>query len=305
MGSERIGEVLRFRMALPPVASLAHLHALSRSSTATERELARLVAEGKVRKVTIPGRGKGGAAVGDGVVVTEDWKARVRETSDLDDELKEKYATLLSAYPASRTAPTHGLSDPEVKELVAAGFLTSPAALSAGPGNLFAAPGTSSLLNISTAGTRAPTGSHAAIGGQGAVHDSGGGGSTLATQNNRPSNIQPGREMTFALPSTGAYLRLLTEARAHLLYLLKTLSPRFKEATLEMLKEQWEGNVLGDAASRAKRARGEWHGVLPGKTKKWRDFYGLEFDWILAECIGSGVMELFDTGTVGTAVRAR
>lgn len=74
---------------------------------------------------------------------------------------------------------------------------------------------------------------------------------------------------------------------------------------MEMLKEKWEGNVLGDAASRAKRARGEWNGVLPGKTKKWREFYGLEFEWVLAECVGSGTMELFDTGAVGTAVRAR
>ena len=305
MNSERIGQVLRFRMALPPIVSLAHLHALSKSSTATERELARLVAQGVLRKVTIPGRGKGGAPVGDGVVVVEDWKDRLQKEETLAAEIKEKYLALMTAHPGSPTMPTQAFTNEEIRQLVQHSFLTSPAALSSGPGNLFASPGTSSLLSISSAGTKAPTGSIAAVGGMGAIHESGGGGSTLATQNDRPSQNRPGQQMTFALPGTGAYLKLLTSAREHLFYLLKQLSPRFKEATMEMLKEKWEGNVLGDAASRAKRARGEWNGVLPGKTKKWREFYGLEFEWVLAECVGSGTMELFDTGAVGTAVRAR
>ena len=305
MSSERIGEVLRFRMGLPPVVSLAHLHAMSASSTQTERELARLLAQGVVRKVTIPGRGKGGAALGDGVVVVEDWKNRIRDETCIDDEVKEKYMALMDAQPASSTTPTSLLTSDEVRQLVTTGYLTSPAALSSGPGNLFAAPGTSSLLNISGAGSKAFTGTLAAIGGQGAIHESGGGGSTLATRENRPSYDKLTQQMTFSLPNTGAYLKLLTEARLHLPNLLKQLSPRHKEATIHLLKEKWEGNTLNDAASVAKRARGEWGGVLPGKTKKWRDFYGMEFDWVLAECVGSGLMELFDTGVVGAAVRAR
>ena len=110
--------------------------------------------------------------------------------------------------------------------------------------------------------------------------------------------------MTFSLPSTGVYLKLLTSARLHLLALLKQISPRYKEATMELLKEKWDGNIPNDAASRAKRARGEWTGVLPGKTKKWKDFYGLEFEWVLEECVGSGLAEIFDTGSVGIGVRA-
>ncbi|TKA27825.1 hypothetical protein B0A50_04926 [Salinomyces thailandicus] len=305
MNSDRIGEVLRYRTALPPVVSLAHLHALSRSSTQTEREMARLVALGVVRKVTIPGRGKGGAAVGDGVVIMQDWKDRLRTEDGVSDEVKEKYSTLMNVHPTSPTVPTSSLTRDEVRQLTTHGFLTSPSALSSSLSDLFAAPGTSSLLNISSAGTKAPTGSMAAIGGLGAVHESGGGGSTLATRDNRPSHDKLSQEMSLALPGMGAYLKLLTEARLDLLHQLRNISPRFKEATLDTLKEKWEGNVLGDAASTAKRARGEWSGVLPGKTKKWRDFYGLEFEWVLAECVGSGAMELFDTGAVGTAVRAR
>lgn len=305
MNSERISEVLRFRRALPPIVSLANLHALSRSSTETERELARLIAMGQVRKVTIPGRGRGGAAVGDGVVLVEDWARRVNAESGLDDEVKEKYTNLLQAHRASATAPMTSFSDAQERALVNSGFLTSPTALSASLGDLFAAPDTSnSLATVSSAGSRAATGTLAAVGGYGAIQDSGGGGSMLATKDTRPVRGKE-REMTFSLPGMGVYLKLLVSARQHLLHLLKTLSPKYREATLEMLKEKWEGNTPGDAISRLKRERGEWSGVLPGKTKRWREFYGMRFECVLAECVGSGLVELFDTGSVGMAVRGR
>lgn len=310
MGSERISEVLRFRKNLPPIVTLAHLHAVSRSSTATERELARLVAEGKVRKITVPGRGRGGAAVGDGVVLVEDWINRVKEEESLDEALKGKYIALLSTptHRASPTTPTSSLSDAEERALVNAGFLTSPTALSASLGDLFMPPGTSnSLSSLSSAGSRAATGTLAAIGGAGAVHDSGGSGSTLATRNNRPSDLIRGkeREMTFALPGTGIYLKLLVAARQHLLQILKSISPRHREATMEILREKWEGNTPNDPVNRLKRERGEWGGVLPGKTRRWREFYGMRFECVLAECVGGGLVELFDTGAVGLAVRGR
>ena len=261
MGSERTSEVLRFRKALPPIVTLAHLHAISRSSTATERELARLVAEGKVRKITVPGRGRGGAAVGDGVVLVEDWIKRIREEEALDEELREKYIALLSAHRASATTPTGSLSDVEERHLVNTGFLTSPNALTAMLGDLFLPPGSSSsLATVSSAGSRAATGTLAAVGGAGAVHESGGSGNTLTSRNNRPSDTIKGREreMTFALPGTGIYLKLLVAARQHLLHILKSISPRHREATMEILKEKWEGNTPNDPLNRLKRERGEW-----------------------------------------------
>jgi hypothetical protein len=307
MGSERTSEVLRFRKALPPIVTLAHLHAISRSSTDTERELARLVAEGKVRKITVPGRGRGGAAVGDGVVLVEDWVRCIREEEALDEELKEKYIALLAAHRASPTTPTGSLSDIEERQLVNTGFLTSPNALTAMLGDLFLPPGSSSsLATVSSAGSRAATGTLAAVGGAGAVHESGGSGNTLTTRDNRPSNIRgKQREMTFALPGTGIYLKLLVSARQHLLHILKTISPRHREATIEILREKWEGNTPSDPLNRLKRERGEWGGVLPGKTKRWREFYGMRFECVLAECVGGGLVELFDTGAVGMAVRGR
>ena len=304
MGSERTSEVLRFRKAMPPIVTLAHLHAISRSSTETERELARLVAEGKVRKITIPGRGRGGAAVGDGIVLVEDWVQRVRDDEALDAEVKEKYISLLLTHRTSPTTPTSSLSDSEERDLVNAGYLTSPNALSSMLGDLFMPPGSSnSLASVSSAGSRAATGTLAAVGGAGAVHDSGGSGSRGIRSSGLASSKQ--REMTFAMPGTGIYLKLLVAARQHFLHILKSISPRHREATMEILKDKWEGNTPNDPVNRLKRERGEWAGVLPGKTKRWREFYGMRFECVLAECVGAGLVELFDTGAVGMAVRGR
>lgn len=107
---------------------------------------------------------------------------------------------------------------------------------------------------------------------------------------------------TFSLPNTGAHTKLLVDARVHLLSLLKR--SRYKEAPLELLKQRWEGGIVGkEAVVEGKKARGEFAGVLPGRTKKWRQFYGLRFEWILGECVGAGLVELFETGSVGRAAR--
>jgi len=305
MSSTRVAETLQFRRALPPVVSIAHLHALSSSTTRTERELALLMARGVIRKIVIPGRGKGGAAVGEGVALVEEWKQRLRQDDSVDGATKEKYMSLMDAHRTSPTIPIATLSPKEVRSLVVAGFLTNPAALTSSLGALFTQPTGSTLHNVSQAGHSAATGTLAAIGGYGAVHDNGGGGSTLATSDRRrlPGSAQ--QEMTLALPATGAYLNLLVTARAHLLFLLRQLSPRHREALRSHLKEKWDGNTPTDDVSLAKRARGEFHGVLPGRTKHWREFHGLEFDWVLAECVGSGLVELFNTGSVGVGVRVR
>jgi hypothetical protein len=305
MSSTRIAELLQFRRALPPIVSVAHLHALSSSTTRTERELALLTARGVIRKIVIPGRGKGGAAVGEGVALVEDWKQRLREESSIEDETKKKYFFLMDANPTSSTVPIATLSPKEVRSLVVAGFLTNPAALTSSLGALFTQPTGSSLHKVASAGHSAATGTLAAVGGFGAVHDNGGGGSTLATSDRRRLPPSTQQEMTLALPSTGAYLNLLVTARAHLLHLLRQLSPRHKEALRSHLKEKWDGNTPADAVSVAKRARGEFFGVLSGKTKHWREFHGLEFDWVLAECVGSGLVELFNTSSVGVGVRTR
>ncbi|KXS93626.1 hypothetical protein AC578_783 [Pseudocercospora eumusae] len=304
MNSKQIGECLQFRQRLPPVVSLAHLHALSPSSTETDRELARLAAEGKARRISIPGRGKGGSSVGEAVVLVEDWKNMVRREESIEEETKQKYMALLDAHPTERSAPIASLSQDEKRSLVGAGFLANPGALTTSHSSSFARPTGGSEGSIANAGSSAATGSLGAVGGYAAIQDSGGGGSMLATKDSRLSAATLRTEvMMFSLPFMGAYLKLITEARAHLLFLLKQLSPRYKEATWNMLMEKWNGNVPNDSASKAKRLRGEWTGVLPGQTRKFRQFHGLDGEWLLAECVGTGDIQLFETGSVGLAIR--
>lgn len=105
-----------------------------------------------------------------------------------------------------------------------------------------------------------------------------------------------------SLPNTGPYLRLLGAGRTHLLTILKKSSSR--EVPLSLLQDRWNGAVETETGSSvAKRMRGEFTGVLPGRTKKWKDLYGMKFRWVLEEAIGAGLIELFDTGSVGPGVR--
>jgi hypothetical protein len=100
------------------------------------------------------------------------------------------------------------------------------------------------------------------------------------------------------------HIKLLVDARNHLLSILK--KSKFKEAPLDVLRERWDGGVVGGGNAEReerKKARREFVGVLPGRTKKWKQFYGMRFEWVLEECLGAGLVELFETGSVGRAVR--
>ena len=303
MNSVRIAEVLNFRRNLPPIVSLAHLHALSESTTVIEREIAQLIQAGTVRKMAVFGRGRGGSAIGEGLVLVEEWEKLVRADVGLDDTLKQKYINHLRDRATSATIPAFEYESEEASQLVSAGYFTSTSALACDT-ELLSRPGAFSLgtsSSVATAGSNAATGTLAAIGGGGAVHGRGGGGGGLVSS--RSQNRAKG-DLTFSLPSMGTYLRLLTDARTHLVQVLTKSSPKYKEASRDMLRERWSGGVPAeDPASRAKRARGEWVGILPGKTKKWKSFYGMTFSWILEECLGSGVVECFNTGSVGLGVR--
>lgn len=100
----------------------------------------------------------------------------------------------------------------------------------------------------------------------------------------------------------GTHIKLLVAARNHILALLK--KTKYKEMPLHVLAERWDGGVAAnDVKAERKKLRGEFAGVLPGKTKKWKVFYGMRFEWALEECVGAGLVELFETGSVGRAVR--
>lgn len=91
--SVRIAEILNFRKSLPPTATVAHVHAMTTSPTATEREIAELVKGGVVRRTVIPGRGAGGSSIGDGLVLFKDIEGQVKETKGLGASLAGRFFT--------------------------------------------------------------------------------------------------------------------------------------------------------------------------------------------------------------------
>ena len=154
----------------------------------------------------------------------------------------------------------------------------------------------------------------AAAGGKTAIYDAGGRGGVRRTSS--PSVNVCGLESGFeseplvdeagnynlSLPNTGPYLKLVTTARTHLVSLITKSKSR--EMPLYLLRERWDGGVSADGpAVRAKKYRREFTGVLPSRTRKWKQFYGLSFDWIVAECLGAGLLEVFETKSVGLAAR--
>lgn len=299
MNSTRIAEVLNFRRCLPPIVTVAHVHALTRSPTTTEREIAELVQHGIIRKITIPGRGAGGTALGEGLVLVNSWMQAVLNTPGLCDSLKSKYNELLTKHSTSSKISGELFTTDEASALMRSGLLTSITT----PGSSaerYLRPGAATLgtlASLASAGSKAASGSVRAVGGTDAIHIPGGGDRTVQLAHRH--GCRASGDFAFSLPSTGPYLRLLTEARAHLMSLLSRT--KYREAPKDLLKERWDGGVLTEA--RAKRSSAP-SGVLPGRTKKWKHFFGLRFDWVLEECLGAGLVEVFDTGSVGHAVRA-
>lgn len=95
MNSTRIAEVLNFRKCLPPMVTLAHIHALIGSPTTVEREIAELILAGLIRKTVVPGRGTGASSISEGLILSKDLKALVKEIDGLDKIVKGKGRLLL------------------------------------------------------------------------------------------------------------------------------------------------------------------------------------------------------------------
>jgi hypothetical protein len=139
-----------------------------------------------------------------------------------------------------------------------------------------------------------------AVGGAGALHEAGGSGAGRGGGPAIDLVSGPG-DLSLAVPGHGTYLKLVSAALEHLVSILE--KSQFREAPESALREKWDGGIASDAAGLAKRSRGEFVGILPGRTRKWKEFYGLSFDWILQEAVGTGLVEVFETRSVGRGVR--
>jgi hypothetical protein len=293
MSSTRIAEVLNYRRNLPPIVTVSHIHALSKSNTVADREIVELCKAGIVRRAVIPNRGAGSDNVGDGIVLMKEWVDLVRSHPELDEKAKETYISILQTRPASVTVPATELSSTEPGQLSSTGFLTSVTVTRDDDVQRFSRVigQTGKSSSLLAAASREASGSLAAVGGSYGGHQF------------YASSINTANNYNLALPNTGPFLKLTVAARQHLVNLLKK-SSKYHQAPLYLLKERWDGGIAADdSATAAKKIRGEFIGVLPGKTMKWRKFYGLNFEWVLEECVGAGLMECFETGSVGLGVR--
>jgi len=299
MNSVRIAEVLNFQRNLPSIVSLAHVHALLAASSKTEREISALQSTGKIRKVKVVGRGNDISGVSEVLITTDDLQALLHR-SGISPEVVTHFCNVLRRYPRAASIPAQDLDPSYATELTRKGFLVSSSL--SGSRNLSLAG--SSLVAVPRI-SRAASGTSNAVGGDAVFEELGGVGSAKRPKprgNNHPSHMQ-GSEFALSVPNIGPYLRLLSAGRMHLLELLG--KSKYKEAPLYLLQERWDGAVDADTrVSTAKRVRGEFSAVLPSKTKKWKDLYGLNFDWALEECLGAGLIELFETRSVGLGVRA-
>ncbi|KAK0657213.1 serine-threonine protein kinase 19-domain-containing protein [Cercophora newfieldiana] len=275
----KIASILTFRDALPPVVTTSHIATLMPSPTAAERAIAGMVREGRARRVVVPRRD----GIGELLVLSEDSEGMVRGAKGLDGGTKEGFLKWLRG----------------MDELVRAGFLT---AVNEGGGQtgLYARPAERHAMLSLEMVSRASAGTMEAVGGEGALYAAGGTGARMGGRGGGNGGGTGG--LRCAVPGGGAFLKLVSGALEHLTVLLERA--RYREMPESDLREKWDGGIAGDKeAFLAKKNRGEFSGILPGRTKKWKDFYGVSFDWVLREAVGSGVVEVFETHTVGRGVR--
>ena len=283
--STRTTELLNYRLTMPPIVTVGHLHAVLNAPTRTEREAAELLARGVVRRVRIDRRGGQGEAL----IETSHLEDMIRSTgSGLSDEARDGFTTFLRGNPTAQILPAGTLSDAQADELVRAGFLTS--AMHNNPGStLHIRPEDRTTLMSIQRISRHASGSVSAVGGANAIHLAGGGGGGGAPKlpncrsySSSSSSASSSTDLKIAIPGHGRYLKL---AAAGIDWIREALGrTKWGECPESWLKERFEG------------------GGLYGP--RWKEFWGVEWEWVLGEAIGLGVVEMFETKSVGRGVRA-
>lgn len=296
MNSVRIAELLNFRKTLPPIITVSHIQALLNAPTKVEREIVELVTNNIIRKIVVPGRG----TMGEAIVLVEDLEKMVTASGGLTEDVRSEYISILRKNPSALKLSRSMLPQESAKQLFQAGFLTS-ATSSWTPADIYSSPGDSLRGTLTSLASiqRAAAGPSATYKSDscGAIHAAGGSGGRVARSSTDEGNFN------ISLPNIGSYLKLLTASRSRLLSLLSR--SKFCQAPESVLQERWNGGIPGDdTATQAKTIRGEFAGILPGRTTKWKQLYGVTFEWALEECVGAGMVEVFETRSVGRGVRA-
>lgn len=276
--STRRTELLHYRGTMPPLVTAGHVHAvLTSSPTRVEREVAELLGRGALRRVRVERRGGGGEAL----IETPLFIEIMQNSRTVSEAAVIEFVKFLKANPMAQTLGGSVLPDAQTDELVRAGFLTS-AATRATPGTtLHVRPEDRTTLTSIQRVSQSASGSLSAIGGQNAIHMAGGGGGGVGSASSTGESAAAA-EYRIAVPGHGRHLKL---AEAALDWLRETLGrTKWGEGPEDWLRERFEG------------------GGLYGP--RWKELQGVEWTWVLGEAVGLGVVEVFQTGSVGRGVRA-
>ncbi|PHH67127.1 hypothetical protein CDD82_1499 [Ophiocordyceps australis] len=281
--STRTSEVLHYRAAMPPLVAPGHVHAvLARTApTRLEREMAELVTKGTLRRIRVD-RGHGrdnGTGGGEALVEAADLERLVKACPGVGRQTADAFVALLRAKPGAQAmdaASDGSLTDAQANELLRAGFLTSDATRRTRQETLGMRPEDRTTLTSLQSVSRFASGTLSAVGGHDALHLAGGSGGGIG-----PS--PPAGHVRIAVPGHGRFTKL---ADAAVDWLRDALGcTRWGEAPEQWLRERFEAG----------------QGM---RSPRWKDFWGLDWAWLLGHAVGLGAVELFDTGSVGRGVRA-
>ncbi|QPG99661.1 hypothetical protein C2857_002289 [Epichloe festucae Fl1] len=292
--STRTAEMLNYRASVPRLVTTGHVNAVLKGTppSRVEREVAELVGKGILRKVRVERRG----AAGEALIEMDDLERLLRTgvsdgtaTAFLDHLRRDATAQTIHVGPGdctnySRVRGEGGpLAPGQVDELVRAGFLTSCS--TAVPGNtLHVRPEDRTTLTSIEHVSRFASGTVSAVGGQNAIHlaGGGGGGGGGAANGQRQRRDAEVSSFRIALPGHGRYLKLA-------------------DGAVDWVREALGRTTWGEGPESWLRERFEGNGLY---GTRWKDFWGVEWEWVLGHAAGLGVVEVFDTGSVGKGVRA-
>ncbi|KAI9863294.1 MAG: hypothetical protein M1824_000494 [Vezdaea acicularis] len=330
LSSVRIAHVLNFRAALPPLVTLPHLHALLGAPTRTERLLAECVREGTVRKLAVQTRAVAApGGVLEGVVLVqgaEGLEGLVRRCAALEgvEGLIDKFLNLLRQNPSSPTLSRSQFTPAETHALLHSGFLVrAPAFLSSAHISNTSFPTSSSststteltsAISLARVGVNTNTKTNTTFPPSRQQQ-------RQRRQQQQEDEVQKEKDpLSLSLPSLGPYLKHLHLSKSHLFSLLS--QTRTKELPLPLLRERWDGTSSISNPNNPSTATSATSGgfnaspadelsarsgssvmtKVPAKMTKWKYLHGASLEWVLAEAVGAGEVEVFESG-VGLGVR--
>jgi hypothetical protein len=216
------------------------------------------------------------------LIERSDLENMIRKATSLSPSARDTFLSFLAENPLAQDVPKGLLSVQELRELQQEGFITTRMHINLGS-TLHIRPEDRTTLTSIQRVSQAASGSMAAIGGSNAIHMSGGGGGGGGGSSRGSASVSDdGMSYRLAIPGHGRYLKL---AEAAVDWLREALAKtKWGEGPEAWLKERFEG------------------GGLYGP--RWKEFSGLQWEWVLGEAVGLGVVELFDTASVGRGVRA-